>query len=281
MKHLSDKELDEGLKKIPAMSSTVQDVLVLLDQKDVDFRQVENKVMEDANLTARLLRVANSPMYGLSGQIHTIRDACRILGLRVTKNLVTTAWVMGAFPGDPKGRVNTDELWQHAQGTAALSVIIANKIRACQESAFVTGLLHDIGKIVYLMGFPEHYDAVLDYRDEHNVLLWEAEQKILKIDHAELGARLAKSWNLPLEVIEGIGFHHEPMTESLTAAPVIVHCADIICRGLELGDGGDNRIPTFCAEALRRHKITMTLINESLSEAVNLVGNQDLMAAAS
>ena len=243
MKHLSDKELDEGLKKIPAMSSKVQEVLVLLDQEDVDYRQVEDRVMEDANLTARLLRVANSPMYGLSGQINTIRDACRVLGLRVTKNLVTTAWVMGAFPGDPKGRLDTSALWRHAQGTAALSVIIANKIRSCQESAFVTGLLHDIGKIVFMAGFPEHYDAVLDYRDEHNVLLREAEQKILKLDHAELGARLAKSWNLPLEVIEGIELHHNPMSDSHTAAPTIVHCADIICRGLEIGDGGDGEIP--------------------------------------
>ena len=192
MKHLTDKELEEGLKKIPSLSSTVQEVLALLDQEDVDYKRVESRVTRDANLTARLLRVANSPMYGLSGQINTIRDACRVLGLRVTKNLVTTAWVMGAFPGDSKGRLNTDALWRHAQGTATLSVIIANKIRSCQESAFVTGLLHDIGKIVFIMGFPEHYAAVLDYRDEHNVLLWEAEQKVLKIDHAKLGARLAK-----------------------------------------------------------------------------------------
>jgi putative nucleotidyltransferase with HDIG domain len=257
--------LDKELEKVPPLPATVSDVLTALQQDDVDLGTVERNINRDPALTARVLRVANSSFYGFSGQVDNIKDACVILGVYTTRNIVLAAGIIKHLTAGAFGGLDLSGLWQHAIGTGAAAKVLAKPAGVNPETAFTAGLLHDLGKFILAIYFSDSYDAVIRHRDREDSLLRDAETDVLGFDHALVGAKVARVWSLPDSIVNAIEYHHLTATGEARRLANLVQVADIVCRGLELGDAGDTLIPLLDACVLQHLNLTIPLLEESLA----------------
>ena len=195
-------------------------------------------ICQDPALAARLLRMANSPAYGLSTQVNTVTRAVAIIGMQQIRDLVLATSTMSAFDGISNPLVSLEDFWSHSLYCGAAAHLLAEQ---CQmkhaETVFLGGLLHDIGQLVIFHKEPERAkQALLLSIEEHDDLaLHIAEQEIFGFDHAEVGAALLRQWHFPELLIESVALHHAP--EQARRFPIeiaLVHIANSIATLAEI-----------------------------------------------
>jgi putative nucleotidyltransferase with HDIG domain len=225
----------DGLKPLP---TTVTRALKLMEEPDTSIRQIVAVIAVDQALSARLLKFANSAYYGFPHQVTTLHEAVTRLGLRRTKNLLFTL-SYSSLLGRRVASYNlgNGELWRHSIAVAMASQRLAERVAyAAPDEAYMGGLLHDIGKLMLDQYFKVNWDHLLGLGQTYQLTLIEAEKRLLGLDHAEVGAELARKWELPACLVEAIAYHHFPgaaVTSPKLAA--IVHLADVIALRLGIG----------------------------------------------
>jgi len=237
---LTADEVASAVAELPAMPSSVTEVIAACDDQGMTVGALSQAVLRDQSLTAGILKLANSSFYGHARRVTTATEAVVLLGFSAVKSLAisshTSRMLSGALPAYGLRR---GELWQHSLSVAFTARRLAVEVQlAPVEQAFVAGLLHDIGKTV-LAGYMEHaFDEVTRIAQERRVPFHEVEQQLLGFDHAELGARVAAAWSFPPELEEAIRHHHSPGDAMLE--PLLAHCvhvADAGCMMLGVGLG--------------------------------------------
>ncbi|MBK9795354.1 MAG: HDOD domain-containing protein [Holophagaceae bacterium] len=214
-------------KTLPSLPLTV----VALGEAVQDERCTVDRILailsKDPSLSATLLRLANSALYGSEGSIMDLRTAVLRLGFDAVANLGTGAAVIKTLKGGT--HLDALKLWQHsvAVGLTAKGVCILAKRHGQAETAFLTGLLHDIGKIALDTCYPEEYTRVLQ-RVADGAFFVDAEREVLGMSHAEAGALLAAEWAFPQAIIDVIRDHHDPKPEDFL--PNLIHLADLLVR---------------------------------------------------
>lgn len=195
-------------------------------------------ILQDPALAARLLRIANSPAYGLSSQVNTITRAVAIIGTQQIRDLVLATSTMNAFERIPNTLVSMENFWSHSLSCGAAAHLLAehSKLKHA-ETVFLGGLLHDIGQLVIFHKEPQKAkQALLLSIEEHDDLaLHKAEQEVFGFDHAEVGAALLRHWHFPELLIECVAFHHAP--EQARQYPIetaLVHMANSIATLAEI-----------------------------------------------
>jgi len=246
------------IKDLPTLPRSVLKITALVNNPQASAKDLSGVITDDQVLTARLLRLVNSSFYGFPQRIATVTNAIVLLGFDAIRNLLLTTSIFGVF--SKKSDINGKQLeryWDHALGCAVGAKIIGNCIKYDnEEELFVAGLLHDIGKIVEILFIPEEFEKVRQHAETEKTLIHEAEEIILGYNHTDIGELLAQKWNLPEKLSHVIAFHHSPSTsKQFLKETTIIHFADILCRSLDLGFGGDNRIPRLDFEALKKLEI--------------------------
>jgi putative nucleotidyltransferase with HDIG domain len=191
----------------------------------------------------RLLRLVNSVYYGLSTPVNSIEEAVFYLGVRQIRQLVMVTPIIEDFQKlAGKTPFPWREFWQHCIAVAILTREITSSImRLDDESDYVAGLVHDVGRIVMGSAFPAHFNAIYmgEEGNPHEDLLTR-EKRILGIDHTELGALYLSQHQLPELLTEVVRFHHRPeqcvKSRELVAA---VHIADTLARFARIGTSGN------------------------------------------
>jgi putative nucleotidyltransferase with HDIG domain len=196
------KVLDK-IQSLPSLPLVVMDILDSINQVDMNIDILSKKISTDQAIVARVLRVANSPFYGLSGQIDCISRAVTVLGFNSLRGLVMAAAVINAFPRTEK-KINWESFWQHSICVAVCAKALAKYAGQNPETAFTTGVLHDVGKLVIAVHFPQAFSS----QDVTTETL-QAEQEMLGFDHAGLGGEVAKHWHFPLTIQQAILHHHD------------------------------------------------------------------------
>ena len=224
--------LHEQVTGLPALPPLVVDLLASLQQDNLDAATLGRRIAADQGLLVRTLRVANSPFYGLAGQVLSVDDAILVLGFRTVRSLVLGAAMVGVFNHCACKGFVSDRFWRHSLAVAVCARTLARVTRANAESAFTAGLLHDIGRYVLALCFPVQYEAVLHYQQAHGCPHLSAERAVLGIDHVQAGAELALAWGLPAPLVSEIRGHHAPAGD---AAADLIHFADVLAHALELG----------------------------------------------
>lgn len=205
---------------IPTLPSVVQRINELLEDPDASLRDLGCEIAQDAPISTKLLRLANSSVYGTRESVLSAEHAASVLGMRVVRNLVLQSAVIEKFDHlrDVKG-FDFDGLWRHAIVAALIARQLCKRVNAKlswdPEEAYTCALLHDIGKVVLLDGAPEPYAGLIRSAAEGGRPLYSLEREIIGLDHAEVGARVLESWGLDESLITVVRNHHAPKTTVL------------------------------------------------------------------
>jgi len=204
-------------------------------------------ISDDPGLTVRLLRLANSAFYGFPSRIETITQALVIIGTRQLCELAMGTTIITLFKGIPEDLVNMESFWRHsiACGVAA-KTLAAYRRENNIERLFVVGMIHDIGRLVIYKKMGEQAQEMLSRCKADGGLLFLAEREAMGFDHSDLGSMLLRMWNLPSNIVEAVGFHHQPHSaKQYPTEAGIVHLADIIVNAMHLGSSGERFVPTL------------------------------------
>jgi putative nucleotidyltransferase with HDIG domain len=239
---LTAEEVAAAVAELPAMPSSIAEVIAACDDHDMTVGQLSQVILQDQSLTANILKLANSAFYGHARRVTTATEAVVLLGFSAIKSLAisshTSRLLSGALPGYG---LRAGELWRHSIAVAFTARRLAVEVRlAPVEEAFVAGLLHDIGKTILSGHMENAFDEVTRIAQEQRLPFHEVERELLGFDHAELGAAVARTWSFPDELVEAIRHHHSP--EGATLKPALSHCvhlSDAACTMLGVGLGTD------------------------------------------
>ena len=221
---------------IPPLPELVVRLLALLNKQETEPVQLEEILAQDQVLVAKMLAMVNSPFYGLNRSITNIRDAIMVLGFRGLRSLIlasSTAKYMArdytCYGHDSKG------LWKHSLAVASGARYISTHCEFDQdagEELFVTGLLHDVGKMLLA-------PSLLDHNAEASTFpgtITELERSMVGLDHTEAGALIAAKWNLSGVVQEGIKHHHDSQApEDLDREVAVVRLANAFAHSQGYG----------------------------------------------
>jgi putative nucleotidyltransferase with HDIG domain len=206
-------------------------------------------ISEDQGLTARILKLANSPLFGYFAKIETISHAVTIIGIQQVRDLALALSVMDVFTGIPKELINMEQFWRHSIATGLTAKLIATSQRESNlERFFVAGILHDVGRLIMLIKIPELYVEMFEECRSKGRLLHEVERERLLFDHAEVGGQLLRKWKIPPSVAEPVEFHHRPQrAEHYPRETSLLHLADIFAHALQIGNSGGGFVPQLDA----------------------------------
>lgn len=226
-------------------------------------------ITEDQGLTARLLRLANSPMFGCYARVETITKAATIIGTQQLRDLALAASVMGVFKGISEELLNMTSFWRHCIACG----IIARSLAVCRresnvERLFVAGMLHDVGQVVLATARPEVSREFLEAQRDTGRLYLELERERLGFDHAELGGALLKKWKIPASISEPVACHHNPgSAEQFQLETALIHLADIICQAMELGQGAECGVPPLDERAWERLGLSTQMLGTVMKQS--------------
>jgi HD-like signal output (HDOD) protein/CheY-like chemotaxis protein len=220
-----------ALERLPSVPKVYCDIVEATAKPDCDLREIADAISQDAATGAKVLQLANSAFFGLRGEVSSILDAVSFLGIETVRYLVLMVGVCEQFRSTRFSPGFVDQVWNHSVQTANLARIIAETEHtslALAEQAFVAGLMHDVGKLVFAENLSKSYREVLDFSKLHVQPAWQMERQILKATHADIGGYLLELWGLPEAVTKAVCLHHQPIaeeTEGLTPL-AIVHVAN-------------------------------------------------------
>ncbi len=237
---------------LPEIYFRVRDVV---DNPDSTMDELANVLKLDPAISARLLRIVNSPLYGFPKQIDTISRAVNIVGMQAINDLVTATTVGRTFAGMPIQLMDVPKFWRKS----VLCALLAGKIaKSCEindsERFFIEGLLRDIGHFVLYQTVPQRAQSALIEAGYLETSLAEVEQSNIGCDFAEVGAELIRSWGMPVQIEQAIRCQLSPNDagEFIIHAS-IVHLAGVVADYEELEPS--RRPPTF---PFNPHAITAT-----------------------
>jgi putative nucleotidyltransferase with HDIG domain len=225
---------------MPAIPAVFLPLLKILSDpaKDVALDEVVRLISYDNSIAAQCMRVASSPLFGMTHAPTSIKSAVISLGLRRVETILLTCCLGQAFPAK-KWALDPVVFWRHSMGCALLCRKFSEKLCAGDaEAAYMAGLLHDIGFMVNCLVFPDEFMQAMTRAVQEEVTLDAAELAIMGFTHCDTGRALAEKWALSQDLIEVIT-HHHAVEQSQRAQPLValVHLSDLLCRTRGLGYG--------------------------------------------
>jgi HD-like signal output (HDOD) protein len=233
----------KNLQTLPTIYTSISEAL-----KDplVTPEKLAQIISKDQVSSVKILKVANSPFYGFRGRIDTISQAILYLGFDEIKNIIFALSVVNIFTKDREIlNFKPTDLWAHSIAVGIATRLIGSAVGEKElENYFLAGIIHDIGKLLFIEFIPKDYVKVLKLVGEKNCSIKDAEIEILGMDHCKAGQILAEKWKLPNGLQDAILLHHTGIkanqSNKLLAS---VHIADILATALDLGKSGDQIIP--------------------------------------
>jgi putative nucleotidyltransferase with HDIG domain len=221
---------------------TLPEILIkLLDACEDEERplsEIAEIISKDPILSFKVLQLVNSAYYGLSHTFTNIEQAVIYLGADSIKNIAVTTAIYQVFEYEKVKKVRRfswREFWWHSLLCATMAKRIARQIEfANLDEAYLSGLLHDIGRIVLISTFPQEHETILEKTEHIENILW-AEKQLIGVTHCEVGAWLVRKWQLPSLMADAIKYHHQPLDRIAESFPLIkiVYFANLLSQQQE------------------------------------------------
>lgn len=216
---IADEQLKNIVSKIqtlPTVPTLYLEMLKELRNDDPSVVRLGHLISQDLGMCTKMLQLVNSAFFGLSQNISNPGEAILYLGVNTVKNVVLSLQVFSGFESKVKNH-SFDRLWSHSWATGVLAKGLAEAEHLgaqAADHAFISGLLHDVGKLILASSLPDRYHAIVEAHLRQGRPLWEVEQEMIGASHAEVGAYLLGLWGLPTPVVEAVALHHRPVATS-------------------------------------------------------------------
>jgi putative nucleotidyltransferase with HDIG domain len=276
---VSPRELITGALDLPSLPEVVMRAIELVNDPEASAIDIGRVLSEDSALTARLLKIVNSPFYGFPSRIDTVSRAITVIGTLDLLDLILATSVVKMFSGVPNDLVSMDSFWKHSLYAGVVARLLAARSKQPNvEHFFVAGLLHDLGSLVIYRKLPELAREALLRARYNGVVLQQAEQELLGFDHAMVGAELMRMWKLPASLVEAVEFHHDPsQAPNHPLITAIVHVADVVASAIRSGTGASEAAPPLDPSAWDRIGLPPLAIEALLIEADRQFGDAQSM----
>jgi putative nucleotidyltransferase with HDIG domain len=255
----------QGVASLPGVYLRLSEVVSDPRASAADVGRV---IAEDPGLTARLLRLVNSAMYGFPSRIETVSHAISIVGTAQLQDLALATSVIRLFARLPQQLVTMEAFWRHSVACGVISRSLATRRREANvERYFVAGLLHDIGRPIMYLQIPDQCRAMLTRSREARLPLFQVEQEDLGFDHSHVGHALLDQWRLPPALREAVAHHHHPdRAQRFPVEAAVVHVADLLANALALGSSGESGIPALEPSAWDVVGLAPSVVEDLLEE---------------
>ncbi|WP_031433102.1 HDOD domain-containing protein [Methylomarinum vadi] len=221
-----------SLFSLPDVALRINELLADTKSSNSDLEEV---ILHDPALTARLLKIVNSSYYGFPSKISTISRAITMLGTKELRNLVMATTVADSFTDIPEHLVDMNTFWYHSVTSAILARLLAKQRNHLDhERFFIAGLLHSIGKLVFFTEYPQQSALILSLKEQGADAMTAKEKETFGFTHTDLGAELLKQWKLPETIWRMVGSQLDPLhAEEGVEDACILHVAAVIADRIE------------------------------------------------
>jgi HD-like signal output (HDOD) protein/ActR/RegA family two-component response regulator len=230
---------------LPSLPDLYCQLVNELESPDSSLEKIGDIISQDVGMTSKILQVANSGFFGYSQNVSSPLHAVQILGMDLIQNLVLTYEVFSKLGDFKSGKIFFDRIWKHSIDVGGTSMLLAREEgveKEIENFSFTAGLLHEIGKIILLLNFPDKFKEFLEEklrsRDQSDR---ELEEEVFGCSHAKIGAHLVGLWGLPDPIVEAILFHETPSecTSDELSPLTFVHVANAFEEKVVRGDHTD------------------------------------------
>ena len=253
----------EDLSSLPTLPAFVTVITNMVDDDSTGAQEIGEIIQRDQVLSAKILKLVNSPVYGFPRRISSVTHALVLLGFNVVKGLVLSTAVFDDLAKETSG------LWKHSLGTALISRRIGAELGVMDpEECMIAGLLHDLGKVILSHLALEDYVQAISTAHASGRHIAEVEEEMFGVDHSRIALWLALRWHLPERLTDALTYHHNPSRAKGTSQmAAIVHLADILARSMEYGECGDGTMPALDHDAFRSLDLSIEQIDKIMQDA--------------
>ncbi len=224
------------LEAVPSRKANFAEFIRLLYDENAPLEKICASLAKEPGMSARLLKISNSPIFGKAGSIETLEDAIGLLGINLVVSMAVAHKMFAVEVPSPVSRLEVEPLWAHCIRVSIIVRKVGNHLRLGKgiiRDAATAAILHDIGKLVLAYSLPEGYAAACSRAHADQMPVWQAEYAIFGNHHASVGGSLLKLWGLPQGVVQAVSMHHTPHCsgETTPGPATLLHIADAISYG--------------------------------------------------
>ncbi|ACL71756.1 metal dependent phosphohydrolase [Thioalkalivibrio sulfidiphilus HL-EbGr7] len=261
-------EQTEGLMSLPAITMRLNE---MVDDPKASATDIANLISQDPSLTLRLLKLANSPLYGFSSRVDTISRAVTVIGAGRIRELVIASTVPRAFDAVESPLLSLEDFWRHSIYCGLAARLLAEQVMPKRaETVFIAGLLHDVGRLLIFNREPDeaHEAFLLALQQAGELGPQSAERQVLGYDHADVGGELAARWKLPVSLQECIRYHHRPAeAREFPQEVALVHMANSVAHMAELDTRDERDAPPVDPVAFERTGLNAAALRSVVDQA--------------
>ena len=230
--NMASREFIKLVNEIPQFPESIMKINILINDSKSKMSDIAKAISSDVSLTTDLLRLVNSVTFALASPCRSIADAVKLVGIRGIKNMLLSVGSEKLLDGI--GGPSKKQLWTHAYKVAFYSYNLARNLCAKDkdiiDDSYICGLLHDMGKLVFMTAHPDFLESIKEICRQRNISTDVFEKLLAGVNHSEIGALIAEKWNFPSVISSVIRHHHEPdmaapSNKKLTS---LVYLADMI-----------------------------------------------------
>ncbi len=264
---IEKKDLDKyfgKIKKLSTLPTVVAKLIKIIEDPDSKVEEVMKVISEDQAMVTNILKMVNSASYSLTKKITSLSQAIVIIGFYNLKQLVIGTSVVNLFLNGTDSEFSREEFWRHSVATASTARLISKNIKyPYPEEAFVGGLIHDIGKLILEQYLHKDFMAAIEYAEKRHVALIKAEEEMIGVNHAEVGAYIAQKWRLPKVYVDILATHHKAilknkeLTENQKKLIAIVKVSNNFVKKKGIGESGNKIVTSLTPPYLNFIGITL------------------------
>ena len=264
------QRLNKSKIVLPEIPSVVFELNEVIANPMSSADHIAQVVNQSPSLTALLLKIVNSSFYGFPSKIDKISHAVTLIGTREISGLALGISILSIFKDIPREMIDMHSFLKHSLACGILARILAAQKNFGQtEQLFVSGLLHDLGRLILYLYFTDESCNILSRSRNNQTLLYAEETNYLGCDHAQIGKQLMEQWKLPLILENSVLYHHNPSEAQQPIPATIVHLADIIVNSLGIGSSGEKFVPPLDTAAWENLDLPLSSFDTVIGQATH------------